>query len=131
MIEFSRLRPAKLAASAAFAAFAFAGAPASAEEGVTNLGPVRVGEPVLASVGSKRVIAFHEKDSGQCIVSAVVFENEEEGPPSSRIRLSLMPGQMVHLDVSGTQSINLKCGDQAETLAVIEPGKFIAASASH
>jgi hypothetical protein len=38
---------------------------------------------------------------------------------------------MVHLDVSGTQSVNLKCGEQADTLAVVEPGKFIAASAAN
>jgi hypothetical protein len=127
----SHMRPANLAASAAFAAFVFATLPANAEEPRINLGPVPAGEPVLTTVGTKRVLAFHEKASGQCIVNAVVFENEESAPPSSRVRLSLRPGQMVHLDVSGTQSVNLKCGEQADTLAVVEPGKFIAASAAN
>jgi hypothetical protein len=42
--------------------------PATAEEYVTNFGPVGPNEPIIAALGGQRVIAFFEPDRGSCSV---------------------------------------------------------------
>jgi hypothetical protein len=96
------------------------------------LGPVGPHEPILTTVGSKRVIAFYEPDSGHCALNAVVWDNTDADTDMSavRIRVSLRPGQMVHIDTVEQKSLNLECGDNAEKLAVVDTGEFIAAGAA-
>ena len=49
---------------------------------------------------------------------------------AARVRVSLNPRQMVHIDSIDNKSINLQCGDRAETLGLVDTSKFIAAGAS-
>ena len=63
----------KFAAAGAFVALTAVSTPARADELVQNLGPVGPHEPILAWVGSKRIIAFYSPDSGNCALHVVVW----------------------------------------------------------
>src|SRR5665648_1293706 len=63
-----------LTAAGALAALLSGGVPVSAEDNRANLGPVGPNEPILATVGDKRVIAYYEPNGDMCDVSAVVFD---------------------------------------------------------
>ena len=125
------------------------GAPALADELVQNLGPVGPHEAILTEVGSERVIAFYEPDNGRCAVHAVVFDKTDAHTgmtTAARVRISLEPSQIVHIDSAqkeSLKSLNLQCGENAEKLAIIDldsavasgitiqpPGQPIKASAS-
>jgi hypothetical protein len=67
----------KFAAAGALLALTVSGTPARADEMFQNLGPVGPHEPILTTVGNKRVIAFYEPDNGQCAVNAVVFDKTD------------------------------------------------------
>jgi hypothetical protein len=134
---FTRNQCLKLAAAGALVALTAASIPAYADELAQNLGPVGPHEPILTTVGSKRIIAFYEPDSGRCAVHAVAWDNADAdsviakfGPDPAhsavRVRISLNPGQMVHIDSPANKSLNLQCGDNAETLAIVGPNKLIA-----
>jgi hypothetical protein len=121
---------------ARFLSFATAGAlalsvasiPARADELARNLGPVGPNEPILTTVGSKRVIAFYVPGGGRCTINAVVWDRTDaSGDSAARVRVSLDPSQMVHIDSAENKSINLQCGDHAETLALVDTSKFVAA----
>jgi hypothetical protein len=125
-----------------------------ADELATNLGPVGPNEPILTTVGGKRIIAFYMQDSGRCALHAVSWDSADAdsviakiGPDPAdaaiRVRISLNPGQVAHIDTADNKSLNLKCGKDAEKLAVIDtdsavafgiatqqPGKPVKASAS-
>jgi hypothetical protein len=93
-----------------------------------NLGPVGVHEPILTTVGGKRVIAFYEPGGGNCDLHVIVWnENDASGDSVARVRVSLNPRQMVRIDSAENKSINLQCGDNAETLALADTSKFVAA----
>jgi hypothetical protein len=99
-----------------------ASTPTQAYKMVQRYGPVGLNDTILATFGNKQVIAFYELDEGRCAVSAVVFEktDAETGvTTAARVRVSLSPRQMVHLDSSDNQTLNLQCGDYAKTLAVV------------
>ena len=107
------------------------GTPARGDELAQNLGPVGPHEPILTSVGSKRVIAFYEPGGGHCSINVVVWDRaDESGDSAARVRVSLNPRQTVHIDSAESKSINLQCGDYAETLALVDTSKFVAAGAS-
>jgi hypothetical protein len=104
--------------------------PAHADELAQNLGPVGPHEPILTTVGNKRVIAFYEPDNGRCAVNAVVFDKTDADTgmtTAARVRVSLNPREMVHIDSTENKSLHLQCGDQAERLAIVDANKFIAA----
>ena len=104
--------------------------PAHADELAQNLGPVGPHEPILTTVGNKRVIAFYEPDNGRCAVNAVVFDKTDADTgmtTAARVRVSLNPREMVHIDSTENESLHLQCGDQAELLAIVDANKFIAA----
>ena len=67
----------KFAAAGAFLALTVSGSPAHADEMAQNLGPVGAHEPILTTVGNKRVIAFYEPDNRQCAVNAVVYDKTD------------------------------------------------------
>ena len=46
---------------------------------------------------------------------------------AARVRVSLMAGQTVHIDSADNKSINLQCGDHAETLTLVDTNKLVAA----
>ena len=45
---------------------------------------------------------------------------------AARFRVSLNPHQIVHIDSTDNKSINLQCGDRAETLGLIDNGELVA-----
>jgi hypothetical protein len=45
---------------------------------------------------------------------------------AARVRVSLDPRQIVHIDSTDNKSINLQCGDRAETLSLIDNGELVA-----
>jgi hypothetical protein len=104
--------------------------PAGADELAQNLGPVGPHEPILATVGSKRVIAFYEPGSGNCGLNVVVWDRtDDSGGSAARVRVSLNASQMVHIDSPDNKSINLQCGDSADTLKIVD-NKLITAGAA-
>jgi len=114
-------------------AFALAAAslPACAEDPVQNLGPVGANEPILATVGSKRLIAFYEANGEQCGMHVVVWDHADvSGNSAARFRVTLAPYQVVHIDTAENKSLNLRCGKSAETLAVVTENKFVTAGAA-
>ena len=110
----------KLASAAAVVALTTISTPASANEMVQNLGPVPAHEPILKTVGKKNVLAFFEPGNRQCNVQAVIWNVDEIETNPTRVRVSLNPGQTASIDSSATESFNLRCGDNAETLAGID-----------
>jgi hypothetical protein len=119
-----------LAAVGALVALTAASIPAHADELAQNLGPVGPHEPILTTVGDKRVIAFYEPDNGRCAVSAVVYDKTDADTgrtTAARVRVSLNPREMVHIDSTDNEMLHLQCGDQAESLAIVDAHKFIAA----
>ena len=62
--------------------------PAIADELEQNLGPVGPHEPILTTIGSKRVIAFYEPGAGSCGLHVVVWNRtDESGGSAARIRV--------------------------------------------
>jgi hypothetical protein len=116
----------KFAAAGAFVALTVSGTPARADEMAQNLGPVGPHEPILTTVGNKRVIAFYEPDNGHCAVNAVVYDQTDAYTgmtTAARVRVSLNPREMVHIDSTDNESVkslNLQCGDDAESLALVD-----------
>jgi hypothetical protein len=117
----------KFAAAAGLVALAMLSTPARAEDPVTQLNPVGPYEPIIATIGNKRVIAFYLPDSGNCAVNAVVWDNADaDSYTAARVRISLKPQQMVHIDSVDNRSLNLQCGDNGTTLAVVDAGELVA-----
>ena len=125
MAQFSR---STLIAAAALVVTA-AGTPTLADEYITNLGPVGPNEPILASIGGQRVIAFFVPERGSCAVNTIIWRDTGADAPytASRVRLSLPPGGMVRLD-DAHMSMNLLCGADASTLAVVGPPELLSAA---
>jgi hypothetical protein len=105
--------------------------PARADDLAENLGPVGPHEPILATVGGKRVIAFYEPRSGQCGMHVVVWNSADvSGASAARVRVSLDPRQVVHIDSPDNKSIGLRCGDYAETLSLTESNTLVTATST-
>ena len=108
------------------------GTPVRADELVQNLGPVGPHEAILTEVGSERVIAFYEPDNGRCAVHAVVFDKTDAYTgmtTAARVRVSLNPREMVHIDSADNESVkslNLQCGENAENLTIIDTDSLVA-----
>ena len=121
-----------LTAAGALAALLSGGVPASAEDNKSNLGPVGPREPILATFGDKRVVAYYERDGDMCDVSAVVFDTSAAGGgnASTRVRVSLHPGELFHVDAVGDDEVMLTCGPNAAMLTVLNRGEVLMRSAS-
>ena len=106
--------------------FATASTPVFASDYVTNLGPVGPNEPILANFGGQRVIAFFVPERGSCAVHTFMWKDAGADAPyaTSRVRVTLRPGQMARFD-SGHLSMNLLCGEDASTLAVVAPPELL------
>jgi hypothetical protein len=130
MLPLTRIQLLNFAAAGALVALTAASLPARADELLSNLGPVGPHEPILTTVGSKHVIAFYVPDSGHCAVNVVLWEKTDAGTDmtysSARVRISLNPGQIVHIDSVENESLNLQCGDEAATLAVVGTSELVA-----
>jgi hypothetical protein len=101
---------------------------ARAGDKAQNLEPVGPHEPILTKVGSKRVVAFYVPENGHCALHAVMWNetNAATDVSAARVRISLEPGQIVHIDTSENESLNLQCGANAEKLAVVNTDNLIA-----
>jgi hypothetical protein len=110
----------KFASAAAVVALTALSTPSSANEMIQNLGPVPAHQPILKTVGNKNVLAFFEPGNGQCNVQAVIWNVDEIETNPTRVRVSLNPGQTASIDSSATESFNLRCGDDAETLTSMD-----------
>src|SRR5262249_2258319 len=100
--------------------------PAFADEYVTNLGPVGPNEPILASFGGQRVIAFFVPERGPCAGHPFMWKDGGADAPyaTSRVRVNLRPGEMARFD-NAHLSMNLLCGADAATLAVVAPPELL------
>lgn len=118
------------AAASALTVLAFANL-ASADQPRANLGPVGPYEPILATVGDTRMVAYYERDGGKCAVSAVVFDASVTGggQASTRVRLSLHPGEILNVGGVEDQTVMLTCGPNAARLIVLNRGEVLTMSA--
>lgn len=131
MYSLTRSRLLGFVAAGAFVALTAASLPARGDELVQNMGPVGPNEPILTTVGNKRVVAFYVPGGGHCGINVVVWDNtDEDGNSAARLRVSLNPRQMIHIDSADNKSINLQCGDYAEALAIVDTSKLIAAGSA-
>ncbi|MGC1345883.1 MAG: hypothetical protein WA863_07205, partial [Methyloceanibacter sp.] len=121
------------AAAGALVALTAVGTSARADDLPQSLGPVGPNETILTTFGKKRVIAFYEADNGHCAVNAVVYDKTDAYTgmtTAARVRVSLNPRQMVHIDSTDNETLNLQCGDYAKTLKIVDPKTLIAAGAA-
>jgi hypothetical protein len=118
----------KFARLAAVGTLVIAGAlnlPVRANELAQNLGPVGPHEPILAPVGSKRVLAFYTPDGGHCGIHVVVWSPmDAEASSTIGVRVSLIPRQAVHIVSTENKSLGLQCGDDAERLTIVDSEGF-------
>ena len=134
MFSLSRIQFSKFAAMGSLVVLCTLGTPARAGELVQNLGPVGPHEAILTEVGGERVIAFYEPDNGRCAVHAVVFDKTDAytgTTTAARVRVSLNPREVVHIDTADNESVkslNLQCGENAETLTIIDTDSLVASS---
>jgi hypothetical protein len=104
---------------------------AAADELAQNLGPVGPNEPILTSVGSKRVIASYEANGGRCGMNIVVWNRADHSRNSAaRVRVTLNPRGVVQIDSVDNKSLNLQCGEYAAALAIVDTGNIITAGAA-
>ena len=93
---------------------------------MTNLGPVGPNEPILANFRGQRVIAFFVPERGSCAVHTFMWKDGGADEPyaTSRVLVTLRPGQMARFD-GAHLSMNLLCGEDASTLAVVAPPELL------
>ena len=131
MFSLSRIQQLKFAAAGVVVVCTL-GTPARADELAQNLGPVGPYEPILTTVGSKRVIAFYEPDNGRCGLNALVYDKTDAYTgmtTAARVRVSLNPHEIVHIDSTDNESVkslNLQCGENAEKLTIIDTDSAVA-----
>lgn len=118
-----------LAAAATLSLFAATGLAGAGESSHTNLGPVGPYEPILATVGKSRLVAYYEPDNGRCAVSAVM--SDDGGVKPTRVRVVLHPGELFHLDSVADESIVFTCAPDAKGMAVLNKGEILTRSASN
>jgi hypothetical protein len=118
----------EVALASAFLAFTALTTPARSDELVQLLDPVGPHKPIIASVGSKRVIAFYLPSGNHCALHAVIGNdaNAPDDTPAVRVRVSLEPGQIVHIDTVENKSLNLRCGKNAEDLSIVDTDEAVA-----
>ncbi len=132
MCPFTRILLLSFAAAGALLAFTAASPSARADELPQSLGPVGPYQTILTTFGNKRAIAFYEPDNGRCALNAVVYEKSDAYTgmtTAARVRVSLSPREIIHIDSTDNKTLDLQCGDQAKTLRIVDPKTFIAAEA--
>jgi hypothetical protein len=123
---FARIPAKFIAGVGALTALTLLALPVRAEDLASNFGPVGPREPILATLGGQRVIAFFVPERGSCAVNAIIWKDAQADAPyaSSRVKVSLRPGEMVQFDEIN-KSMNLLCGAEASTLSVVAPPELI------
>jgi len=126
MTSSTRIQLLRFAAAGAIVALTAASVPARSDERPVRLGPVGPLEPIMTAVGNKNVIAFYRPGDGHCNIYVVLNNSANaSGDSGVQVRLSLSPRQIVHLDTDDNETLNLKCGDDTETLAVVDGDEHI------
>jgi hypothetical protein len=123
MFALSQLRVLNVTAASVLSAIVLANTPVAAGGPAAKLRPVGPYEPIIASVGVRRVVASFAPEFGHCTVNASVWDSiEAQSDSAVRIRVSLSPGQMIHFDSleTETKSLHLQCGDDAKTLPIAD-----------
>ncbi len=121
-----------IAAGGLLSVLAATGTAVAGEPAKANLGPVGPYEPILATVGGSRLVAYYQPESGKCAVSAVMFTTAPNGggAKSARVRVALRPGELFRFDGAGGDRAVLTCGPDAKALIVLNPGEILTKSAS-
>ena len=121
-----------IAAASALTVLAATHLASAGESNRANLGPVGPNEPILATVGNTRMVAYYERTNGKCAVNAVVFDSSPNGggDASARVRVALHPGELFHLDGVKDAHVVLACGPDAKLLTVLNRGEILTKSAS-
>src|SRR5262245_36626103 len=100
------------AAAATLVALTTANTPALAGEVTLNSGPVAPHEPMIATIGNKRVIAFYVPGDGRCSVHVVMWNSDDmDAKTAAGFRVSLDPGQTTSVDSPDNKTLTLRCGD--------------------
>ncbi|HZF36582.1 MAG TPA: hypothetical protein VE914_22520 [Candidatus Angelobacter sp.] len=112
-IAFSGLLIASLAAVATVASSA------TALPGETTYVPMQA---ISHDLGSKAAIGYFVREAGACQVVMMIGEKADAETASmssaARLRLALLPGQRAGVDSEEGRSIDLTCGEAADTLIV-------------
>jgi hypothetical protein len=138
MSPLHRIQFLSIAVAGVLVALTAASTAARADELVQNLGPVGPYEPILASAGNKRLIAFFVPDSDHCAVNVVVWNNADPNglvarfwpdtaSSAERVLIRLNPGQFFQLNSIEDEGLSLKCGGGAASLALVGASRFVAA----
>lgn len=116
-----------MAAASVLTALAVADMASADERHRANLGPVGPNEPILATFGDKRMVAYYEPDGDTCSVSAVLFDTSPNGggEASTRVRVELHPGEIFNLDAVADRRVMLTCGPNASMLTVLNRGELL------
>jgi hypothetical protein len=113
-VAFSGLLIASAAAVATVASSASTALP-----GGTSYAPMQA---ISHDLGSKAAIGYFVSESGACQVVMMIGEKADAEAASmssaARLRLTLLPGQRAGVDSEEGRSIDLTCGEAANTLIV-------------
>jgi hypothetical protein len=70
------------------------------------------------------IAAFVPGNNGSCNLQAVIWNSDNtDDNAAAGIQVSLNPSQIVHIDASEQESLNLQCGDHAKTLIGRSPSR--------
>jgi hypothetical protein len=117
----NRVQLISFAAVGALIAITAASAAIRSDERPVRLGPVGPNEPIMTTVGNKNVIAFYRPSDGHCNIYVVTGDRTDARSGSAeQVRISLYPRQIIHVDTADNDTLSLQCGDNAETLALIQ-----------
>lgn len=121
-----------IAAGALLAGLSMTNTASAGEPAKANLGPVGPFEPILATVGKSRLVAYYKADGGKCAVNAVMFSTSPLGGGygSTRVRVALHPGELFQLDGADGDRAVLTCGPNAKGLTVLNRNEVLTRSAS-
>lgn len=80
------------------------------------------GNGMSFAVGSKRALAFFNKNAGQCDVTIMVSEQNsvvgEKYRSASRVKVQLVPGNSTQLDSSEGKSLKVICNQNAKSMTI-------------
>jgi hypothetical protein len=72
--------------------------------------------------GSKTMSGYFMSQGGHCLVTLMVIERTDPDQPTTqtaaRLRLVLEPGQVAGLDSEEGQSVNVTCGEEADSVVI-------------
>jgi hypothetical protein len=79
-------------------------------------------QAISHDLGSKAAIGYFVREAGACQVIMMIGEKTDaeaaSTSSSARLRLALLPGQRAGVDSEEGRSIDLTCGESADTLTI-------------